>query len=199
VTYADVFKPTEKFHGWIYDVAVIGLGSLLIAISAQVAVQLPFSPVPITGQTLAVLLTGMLLGRWRGVLSVLAYLAEGVAGSPFFAGGMAGPAHMLGPAGGYLIGFVMAAYVTGWLAERGWHRRLWSTLLAMLLGNVAIYAFGLVWLARFVDPESLLRLGCLPFLLGDLLKVIAATTLLPTGSKLLGPKVRWRLLQPKNH
>ncbi len=96
----------------------------------------------------------------------------------------------MGPTGGYLVGFVAAAYVTGWLAERGWGRRAGTTLLAMLLGNAIIYAFGLPWLTLAVGVERALPLGLYPFILGDLLKLALATTLLPSGWKALGMKER---------
>ena len=188
MTYADILRPSVRRYAFLYDIAWIAGGSLFIALSAQVAIPLPFSPVPITGQTLAVLLTGVLLGSRRGSLCLLAYLAEGISGLPVFAGGMAGPARLVGPTGGYLVGFIAAAFLTGLLAERGWDRRVTTTLLAMLLGNAAIYAFGLPWLARFVGGERVLALGLLPFIPGDFLKLILATMFLPSGWKLLGRK-----------
>lgn len=188
MTYADILRPSVKRYALLYDIAWIAGGTLFITLSAQVAIPLPFSPVPITGQTLAVLLTGALLGSRRGSLCLLLYLAEGAFGLPVFAGGMAGPARLLGPTGGYLVGFMPAAFLTGLLAERGWDRRVRTSLLAMLLGNAVIYAFGLPWLARFVGGERVLASGLLPFIPGDLLKLILATTLLPSGWKRLGRK-----------
>jgi biotin transport system substrate-specific component len=185
-TYADVLRPCTKKSALLYDAALVVGGSLFIALGAQVAIHLPFSPVPITGQTLAVLLVGMLLGSRRGSLSLLAYLAEGLAGLPVFAGGTAGPARLLGPTGGYLIGFVVAAYIVGLLAERGWDRRVGTTLLAMLLGDATIYALALPWLVVWVGVQQALPLGLYPFVPGDLLKVALAATLLPVGWKLLG-------------
>lgn len=187
ITYADILRPSSKQRALIYDVALIVGGSLFIALSARIAIHLPFSPVPITGQTLAVLLAGALLGSRRGALSVLAYLAEGLAGLPVFSAGRAGLAHLLGPTGGYLIGFVAAAYLTGYLAERGWDRRPLTTALAMLAGNVALYLPGLAWLASFVGADKALALGLYPFVIGDLLKIVLAMTLLPTGWRLLNP------------
>jgi biotin transport system substrate-specific component len=184
-TYADILRPAAKRQALVYDAALVLGGSLFIASSAQVALRLPFSPVPITAQTLAVLLTGALLGSRRGALSLLAYLAEGAMGLPVFARGGAGLPYMLGPTGGYLAGFVAAAYLTGWLAERGWDRRMASTALAMLVGNVALYAPGLVWLAAFVGASKALTLGFYPFVIGDLLKLALAMTLLPAGWRLL--------------
>jgi biotin transport system substrate-specific component len=185
-TYADVLRPSAKKYALPYDIVLVMSGSLFIALGARIAVPLPFSPVPVTGQTLAVLLIGMLLGSRRGSLCLLTYLAEGLAGLPVFAGGTAGLARLLGPTGGYLVGFIAAAYVTGLLAERGWDRRVGTTILAMLLGNAAIYAVGLPWLAAFVRIERALPLGFYPFIPGDLLKLALAAILLPAGWKLLG-------------
>jgi biotin transport system substrate-specific component len=189
-TYADILRPSARRFALLYDITLILGGSLLIALSAQIAIPLPFSPVPITGQTLAVLLIGALLGSRRGGLSLLVYLIEGTSGLPVFAGGGAGPAHLAGPTGGYLVGFVAAAYVTGLLAERGWDRRIGTTLAAMLLGNAVLYAFGLVWLAAYVGIGRALPLGLYPFIVGDLAKLTLAALLLPSGWRMLNPTAR---------
>ena len=191
MVYADLLRPSMRRSALLYDAALVLGGSLFIALSAQVAIQLPFSPVPITGQTLAVLLVGALLGSRRGALAVLAYIAEGLAGLPVFAGGAAGLARLFGPTGGYLVGFVAAAFLVGWLAERGWDRRFGTTIAAMTLGNVVIYSVGAVWLAVFVGGLSRAwSLGVLPFLPGDALKIVLAAVLLPGGWKLLGMRGR---------
>jgi biotin transport system substrate-specific component len=187
MVYADILRPAVRRSALLYDAALVLAGSLLIALSAQVALLLPFSLVPVTGQTMAVLLVGALLGRRRGSLAVLAYIAEGMAGLPVFAGGAAGPARLLGPTGGYLVGFVAAAYLVGMLAERGWDRRISTTAAAMALGNLVIYAVGALWLAPFVGGiDQALAMGVAPFIPGDLLKIGAAALLLPAGWKLLG-------------
>lgn len=165
------------------DVALILVGSWLVALFAQI--QIPLWPVPITGQTFGVLLIGALLGSRRGTLSLLAYLAQGAAGLPFFAGSAAGIAVLAGPTGGYLVGFVAAAYVVGWLSERGWDRRFATAVAAMLVGNLVIYTFGLSWLVHFVGRETLLQAGLLPFLPGDLAKILLAALVLPSGWALL--------------
>jgi biotin transporter BioY len=183
-TYADILRPSTKQKALAYDAVLVIVGSLFIALCAQFTIHI--GPVPITGQTLAVLLTGVLLGSRRGSLSVLAYLAEGIAGLPVFApGGPLGLARLLGPTGGYLLGFVAAAHVAGLLAERGWDRKMMTASLAMLTGNAVIYAFGLPWLAFFVGIENALPLGLYPFVIGDILKAILAAALLPTGWRLL--------------
>lgn len=165
------------------DIALILVGSWLVALFAQI--QIPLWPVPITGQTFGVLLIGALLGSRRGTLSLLAYLAQGAAGLPFFAGSAAGIAVLAGPTGGYLVGFVAAAYVVGWLSERGWDRRFATAVAAMLVGNLVIYTFGLSWLVHFVGRETLLQAGLLPFLPGDLAKILLAALVLPSGWALL--------------
>lgn len=190
VTVAGLLRPCEKKRAGFYDVVLIVGGSLLIGLCAQVAVALPFSPVPITGQTFAVLMIGALLGRRRGSLSVLAYITEGAAGLPVFALGKGGFAVLLGPTGGYLVGFVAAAYVTGLLAEKGWDRRVGTTVLAMVLGNAAIYAFGLLWLSRLIGvSKAILVVGLYPFIVGDFLKVALAAVVLPSCWKLLKGKL----------
>jgi biotin transporter BioY len=165
-------------------------GSLVIGLSAQIAVRLPFSPVPITGQTFAVLMMGTLLGARRGSLCVLLYVAEGLSGLPVFAMGRSGVTVLLGPTGGYLIGFVAAAYVTGFLAQKGWDRRIWTTILAMILGDAVLYAFGLFWLCCLMGVNKAVpAVGLYPFIVGDVLKIILAVAVLPTGWKLIRKKV----------
>jgi biotin transport system substrate-specific component len=155
-------------------------GSLLIAISAQISISV--LPVPITGQTFGVLLTGAAFGSRLGTLAVLAYMLEGFAGMPVFApGGAVGIARLLGPSGGYLLGFLPAAYVVGWLSERGWDRSVTTTVLSMVIGNFVIYIFGLLGLSRFVPIDNLLAAGLLPFLAGDGVKVALAAIALPSA------------------
>ena len=187
-TYADILRPCQKSSAAFYDAALILGGTLLVGLSAQIAIPLPFSPVPVTGQTFAVLFLGALLGARRGFLCMLTYIAEGAAGLPVFALGQAGPAVLLGPRGGYIIGFVAAACATGFLAERGWDRRITTTILAMICGNIAIYTFGLLWLCCLVGiNKTILAVGLYPFIVGDLLKTMLAAILLPIGWKLLPP------------
>ncbi len=156
-------------------------GSLLLIVSAKF--QVPFYPVPMTLQPLVVLLLGVVLGSRLGAATVLLYLAQGAAGLPVFAGTPekgVGLAYMVGPTGGYLLGFAFAAYVTGWLAERGFDRTRLGTALAMSLGMVVIYSLGLLWLGVFVGYNAnLLHLGLTPFVLGDVLKIALATLSVP--------------------
>lgn len=165
--------------------AVVGF-SLLTAAAAQVVVPLPFTPVPLTGQTFAVLLTGALLGPRLGALAMLAYLAEGAAGLPFFRGGAGGVGHFSGATAGYLLAFPAAAYVTGALAERGWDRRFLSAAAAMALGSFVILAGGWAWLAlMFKGGAEAFQLGVAPFLPGDVVKIALAAAVLPSGWALL--------------
>jgi len=189
VTVADLVRPSDRKLARFYDAILVVGGSVIVALCAQVAVGFP---VPITGQTFGVLMVGMLLGSRRGVLCLLTYLAEGCLGLPVFAQGKAGAAALIGPTGGYLVGFVLAAWVVGTLAERGWDRRPATTVLTMILGNVAIYACGLTWLSilvsvagRGLGGRGVLAVGLYPFLIGDGLKIALAAVLLPSGWKLI--------------
>jgi len=190
MTVAGLLRPCGKKLAVLYDVAVVVGGSLIIALCAQLAIGWP---VPVTGQTFAVLMIGALLGARRASVSVLTYIMAGAAGLPVFAHGRSGFTVLSGPTGGYLFGFVFAVYMVGLLAERGWDRRIGTTILAMIFGNLVIYAFGLLWLYCLVFMDKLaissnkiLTMGLYPFIPGDLLKIALAAILLPSGWKLLG-------------
>jgi biotin transport system substrate-specific component len=158
-------------------------GSMLIALFSQIQIPLPFTPVPITGQTFAVLVVGMALGARNGALAVLAYLLEGFSGLPVFAGAGAGIVHLLGPTGGYLLGFVLAAMLCGKLAELGFDRSFSKTLFAMALGNLVIFLPGLLWLSNFVPAGQVLVFGLIPFIPGAIVKTLAAAWMFPTIRK----------------
>ena len=172
--------------GAMRDLVWVLGSSFAVGLLAQLAIRLPWTPVPITLQPFAVFLVGAALGSRRAALAMLAYLVEGAAGLPFFAGGAAGLGHLLGPSGGYLLGFVPAAFVIGWLAERGWDRTPLSALASMLLGSAVLFACGLAQLAFFVPRDQLLHAGLVPFIVGDVVKVLAAAGILPALWKLLG-------------
>jgi biotin transport system substrate-specific component len=178
-TLADLARPAEDDLARLYDAGMIVAGSIVVAFAAQAAIPLPFTPVPITLQPFAVLLVGAALGARRGALALVAYLLEGAIGMPVFAAGAAGVGSILGPSGGYLIGFIPAAFVTGWFAERGWDRRFLTTWAAMALGSTMIFACGLPWLAFYAGWDQVLALGFWPFLPGDLVKQLAAAVALP--------------------
>ena len=157
--------------------ALVVFGSLLLAVSAQF--KIPLYPVPVTGQTLVVLLIGMTYGPRLGGITMLAYLFEGALGLPVFAGGAAGVAVFMGPTGGYLFGFLLAGVAMGYLAERGMGRTVLSTVAAMVLGNSVIYLCGALWLANFIGLGQAIAAGVLPFLYGDALKLAVAAGLMP--------------------
>jgi len=183
MTLADVAVPRAGFQ--LNALLVIG-ASLLTALAAQIEFRLPWSPVPITGQTFAVLLSGAVLGSRRAFLAQLLYVAEGALGLPVFAGGAAGLVKLLGPTGGYLAAFPFAAFLTGFLAERGWDRRFATTFAALLVGSVVIFAFGLAVLSRFVPSSQLLAVGLLPFIPGDLIKSALAALAFPAAWRWVG-------------
>ncbi len=184
--YADVLRPASKGSARLVDAALIAAFSLLVAVSAQVAIPLPFSPVPLTLQTMAVLATGALLGARRGAAAILLYIGEGAAGLPVFSMGRAGIAHLAGPTGGYLVGFLAAAFLAGLLSEKGWDRKWITALAALLAADLAIYVPGLLWLATFSGFSRAIVLGALPFAAADVLKAVACASLLPLGWKALG-------------
>lgn len=183
-----------------YDAVVCIAGSLVVAALAQLSIKLPFTPVPITGQTLGVLLVGASLGAVRGGIAIILYLLEGAVGLPFYAEGKSGldyltAADALHATGGYLWGFVVASVFLGWLAERGWDRKLGSALGAMLIAEIIIFTFGVVWLAAALDVpiigatekyDDALDFGLYPFVIGDILKLLIAAGTLPAAWRLLG-------------
>lgn len=166
-----------------HKVALVIGGSILLALSAHIKV--PFYPVPVTMQTMLVLMIGMAFGPRLGFATIMAYLAQGAMGLPVFAGG-AGLAYMAGPTGGYLFGFAVAAIVTGLLAEKGWGKSVGSTALAMVIGNIVIYAFGVTYLSSIVGGfDKAIQFGLAPFIYGDMLKIVIATAALPLAWKYL--------------
>ena len=184
ITYADILRPRGRISSLVYDCFLVLAGSVLIALSAKVAIPVPFSPVPVTGQTFTVLMIGALYGSGRGVLTVLAYMAEGISGMPVFTGAGAGLAYLMGPTGGYIAGFAAAAGITGLLAEKGWDRNIFTTAMAMAAGSTAIYIFGTLWLSLFVGGKAL-SLGLIPFIPGDIVKIVLAAVLLPSAWKFI--------------
>lgn len=170
---------------WAGALAVLAL-SLFTALCAQISIPLPFTPVPLTGTTLGVLYAGALLGPRLGAAAAALYLLEGGCGLPFFAGGTGSWAHFAGPTGGYLAGFIPAAWATGALARRGWDRSPWTAAAMMLLGSSLVFLFGLAGLARFLPAGALLKAGLWPFIPGDILKAGLAAALLPFGWRRLG-------------
>ena len=163
--------------------------SLFIAAAAQFSIQI--GPVPITGQSFAVLLTGALLGPRLGAAAVIAYLIEGAIGLPFFApGGAPGILRFFGPTGGYLVAFPAAAFVTGAFAEHGWDKRYPTAVAAMAIGSAIIFLGGWAWFAVLTStpPVAAFKIAVLPFLVGDVIKIALAAAVLPTGWALLKKK-----------
>jgi biotin transport system substrate-specific component len=171
------------------DAVLVVLGSLLMGLVAQLSIKLPFTPVPVTGQTLGVLLIGGALGSVRGALSMLLYLVWGAVGLPFFAEGRSGIELLAfsSATGGYLWGFVVAGYIVGLLAERKWDRGIGSSLGAMLVGEVIIFAFGVTWLSQALElsMQDALEAGLYPFVVGDVLKLAIAAGVLPAAWRAL--------------
>jgi biotin transport system substrate-specific component len=159
----------------------VTVGTLFIAGLAQISLPIPGSPVPVTGQTLGVLLIGTSYGAVLGLSTLLTYLLVGIAGAPIFAGGGHGLSRLTGATGGYLVGMVVASLVVGFLAGRKWDQRLRTALPTMLLGNAIIFSFGLFWLHAFTGKNWswTLAAGFTPFILGEVLKIAIAGTSLP--------------------
>ncbi len=175
----------------LLDSLLVLAGTALMALSARLTFYLPFTPVPITGQTFGVLLLGAALGARRGALTMLLYLVEGAAGLPVFSAGGCCVAWLSGPTAGYLWSYPLAAFVVGALAQRGWDRRPLLAAIAMLAGSGVIYLVGLPWLAAFVGRDRVVEAGLLPFVAGDLVKIAAAAAVLPSVWAATGAVRRW--------
>jgi biotin transport system substrate-specific component len=180
----------------LINALLVLLGSAVVAVCAQITIFL--DPVPITGQTFAVLLVGVSLGSRRGALAMLAYLGEGLAGLPVFAQASSawaplnrfGEPPIVGSTLGYLVGFVFAAFVVGWLAERyGMDRAPWSAAMLLLVGNIVLFVPGLIWLQMWLTahavPSTVWQAGLLPFIAGDVIKLLAAAVLAPSAWELV--------------
>ncbi|MGH9969256.1 MAG: biotin transporter BioY [Pyrinomonadaceae bacterium] len=173
---------------WTRSVGLVFAFSLLMALSAQIVI--PIGPVPITGQTFAVLLTGALLGSRLGAMAMIVYLIEGASGLPFFYGGSSGIGHLLGPTGGYLVSFPAAAFITGAFAEHGWDRRFLTAAAAMAIGSLLIMLSGWAWFALVTNTPLAVafQLTVLKFIPGDIIKILLAAAVLPSGWLLLERK-----------
>ncbi len=165
-------------------VLVVG-ATALIAIAAQIAIPIPFTPVPLTMQPLAVLLVGMALGSRRGAAAATLYLLEGLSGLPVFAQGHGGPLWLIGPTAGYLYSYPFAAFVAGWFSERGWGNSFLRALCGMLAALAVIYAGGWSWLTILAGPRAAFTMGIMPFVLADIVKVAIGAALLPYAERLI--------------
>lgn len=169
---------------WLSDIALVVAGTALVAVLAQVAI--PLWPVPVTGQTLAVLLVGASLGAARGAASLSLYAILGAVGLPIYSDSSSGWSVLLGPTGGYIIGFIVSAAVVGWAAERSWDRGWYKPIITFIGGSLVVFAIGLPWLAVSLgqlglpnDLQSVLIAGFYPFIIGGLIKAAIAAALLP--------------------
>ena len=182
-TLAATLWPAERGQTTLRAVAMVLFGTALLTLSAKV--QVPFWPVPMTMQTFVVLMLGAVYGPRLGVATVLAYIAEGAMGLPVFVSG-AGLAYLAGPTGGYLAGFVAAAYLVGMLAERGFDRRPLTTLVAFLAGTVVLFGLGVVWLSVLFGFDKAIAVGVVPFVPGETLKIALAVAALPLAWRAIG-------------
>jgi len=173
---------------WTRSVGLVLTFSLLMALSAQIV--FPIGPIPITGQTFVVLLTGALLGSRLGAMAMIVYLIEGASGLPFFSGGLSGVPHLLGQTGGYLVAFPAAAFITGAFAEHDWDRRFPTAVAAMAIGSLVIMLSGWAWFSILTNTpmDVAFKITVLPFIPGDIIKILLAAAALPAG---------WALLQRK--
>ena len=156
------------------NILAVATGVIILGLLAQISIRLPFTPVPITGQTFGVALTALLWGQKRGVATVMTYLVLGASGLPIFAFAQVG---LAGPTVGYLFGMLVAAFVMGSLADRGWTKSFLKTWLAGLCGSFFIFTFGLLGLSFFIPRQELLVAGLFPFLIGDFLKTFVASAI----------------------
>ena len=169
----------------VVGAAIVVVLAFATALAAQLKIEI--GPVPVTMQTLVVLLSGLLFGSRVGVSSQLAYLVAGLSGVSWFSRG-GGMGYVMSPTFGYLLGFVVAAYVVGKLAEAGFDKKIISAIFAMLAGSAFIYLFGLLWLSKFVPLSGLLAVGFYPFVVGDMLKITVAGMILPLAFKTINKK-----------
>jgi biotin transport system substrate-specific component len=167
------------------DVLLVVGASALIALSAQIAIPLPFTPVPLTMQPLAVLLVGVVLGSSRGAAAATLYLLEGIGGLPVFAQGHGGPLWLLGATAGYLYSYPAAAWLAGWFSERGWGSTIVRAVAGMLAALALIYAGGWAWLAALTSPRAAFAAGVAPFILADTVKIALGAALLPYAQRLV--------------
>lgn len=174
----------------VQDAALVLGGALFTALLAQLSISVPGSPVPITGQSLGVIVSAAMLGPTRGMAAQLLYVLLGAVGLPFFSAGAHGFEHVLGKTGGYLVGFVPAALFVGLMARRGLDRRPWTALPLFIAGQAVVFMVGVPWLAvaARLDFATALKVGFMPFVPGGLIKAAVASLLLPLAWRLVGPR-----------
>jgi len=172
LSYSPIIDVVLEKKSTLINVLSVFAGSLLIALSAQIYITLPFTPVPITAQTLAVMFTGSLLGSKRAPLAVLLYIAYGAIGFPVFSENSSGLAKLFGATGGYIFGFIIAGYVIGKFTEMGWDRFLGKSLTAAALGQLLIFVPGLLWLGQFFGYSNVLKQGFYYFVIGVMINML---------------------------
>ena len=180
---APSFLPGEGTSRIIRQAGLVVFGTVLMTVAAKT--QVPFFPVPQTLQTLAVFAIAAAYGRNLAVITMLAYLAQGLMGLPVFSGASAGPAYMAGPTGGYLVGFVVAAAIVGEAADRGLSKRPFAMFGTMLVADILVFALGFVWLTTLIGAAKAFEFGVVPFVLGDLVKIALASAIVAATWKIL--------------
>jgi len=173
------------FTGRDLAAELVPVMSAVMTIAALSQIIIPLKPVPLTGQTLGILLSAGILGRKKGMLAVLSYIFLGTLGMPFFAGGNFGLARLAGPTGGYLTGFIAASYLVGYMSDKGYFKNFTMSVVCMTAGNLVIYLSGIIWLSKFIRTSELLATGVYPFIPGDIIKIIIAASLVPVARKYL--------------
>ena len=166
-------------------IELIQVSAAVITIALLSQIVIPAKPVPFTGQTLGILMTAGLLGRKKGILAVFTYILLGTMGMPFFAGGDFGLARLAGPTGGYLTGFVASSYLVGHLSDKGFFKTFRSAVICMTAGNLVIYALGIIRLSQFTGWENVMSAGVIPFIPGDIIKIMIAASLIPSASRIM--------------
>jgi biotin transport system substrate-specific component len=169
----------------ITNIALVIAGSIFIALAAQIAVPIPFTPVPLTLSPLAVLVVGIALGSRRGAAAAILYLLEGLSGLPVGAQGHGGPLWLIGPTAGYLYAYPFAACIAGWFSERGWGSSIPRAFATMLVALAVIYFGGWSWLAILAGPRAAFGMGIVPFVIADLVKIAIGAALLPYAQRLV--------------
>ena len=173
--YSYLINETVEDRSWLKDIALVLGSSILISLFSPISIPLPFTPVPIATQMNVILLLSCFLGSKRALLAVLIYLFQGAIGFPVFSNGASGIIHLAGPRGGYLLGYAVAAFVTGFLMERTCNRTSAKAFAAMGIGNLIVYLFGFSWLSHFIGWGPAFVLGIFPFVIGDVVKLFIAT------------------------
>jgi biotin transport system substrate-specific component len=177
-SYLDVDISLRKISGRWVDILVMLLASIVMGMAGQISIVLPFTPVPIGFQAHTILFLAVCLGSQRAVGAVALLLLQGALGLPVFTNGGCGLIRLLGPTGGYIFGYLIAAFVTGWLSERAKEKTPLYLFKSMAMGNLVIYGSGMAWLSQFLGWKSVIVCGLAPFVIGDLIKLVAATKLL---------------------